>query len=189
MPSRARKQAVGRRSVNPFTNRHTSIRFPGLDVHADTIAVAVAEPGGEVRSLGTIPHRQEWVRNLVAKLGPARQLRACYEGGPCGFALYWQVTSLGVACEVAAPTLAPVKADDRAKTDHHDGLRLARGYRAGDLTAVPVPDAGHEALRDLVRAREDARQDQLRARHRLNQFLLRHGKRPPQEVKKDWSLK
>ena len=165
------------------------IRFLGLDVHADTIAVAVAEPEGEVRSLGTIPNRLESVRKLVVKLGPAKHLKACYEAGPCGYVLYWQLTALGVACEVVAPTLVPVKAGDRVKTDRRDAAKLARCYRAGDLTPVWVPDADHEALRDLVRAREDARQDQHRARHRLSKFLLRHGKRPPQDVKKGWTLK
>ncbi len=86
----------------------------------------------------------------------------------------------GVKCEVIAPTLVPVKAGDRVKTDRRDALKLARSYRAGDLTAVWVPDAAHEALRDLVRAREAAKQDQLRARHRLSKFLLRHGQRFPE---------
>jgi transposase len=165
------------------------IRFVGLDVHADTIAVAVAELDGEVRSLGTIPNRLESVRKLVAKLGPAKQLRACYEAGPCGYVLYWQLTALGVACQVVAPTLVPIKAGDRVKTDRRDAAKLARCFRAGDLTAVWVPDANHEALRDLVRAREDARQDQHRARHRLSKFLLRHGQRPPQDVRKSWTQK
>jgi transposase len=93
--------------------------------------------------------------------------------------VYWQLTALGVKCEVVAPTLVPVKAGDRVKTDRRDALKLARSYRAGDLTAVWVPDAAHEALRDLVRAREAAKKDQLRARHRLGKFLLRHGRRPP----------
>lgn len=92
--------------------------------------------------------------------------------------LYWQLTALGVACEVVAPTLVPVKPGDRVKTDRRDALKLARSYRAGDLTAVWVPDAAHEALRDLVRAREAAKKDQLRARHRLGKFLLRQGRRP-----------
>jgi transposase len=83
----------------------------------------------------------------------------------------------------------PVKAGDRVKTDRRDAAKLARSYRAGDLTPVWVPDAEHEALRDLVRAREDARQDQHRARHRLSKFLPRHGRRPPEEVRKNWTLK
>jgi transposase len=155
------------------------VRFVGLDVHADTVAVAVAEPTGEVRSLGQIPNRPESVRKLVKKLGSADSLRVCYEAGPTGYVIYWQLTTLGVHCDVVAPTLVPTKAGDRVKTDRRDAEKLARCYRAGDLTAVWVPDAAHEALRDLVRAREAAKKDQLRARHRVGKFLLRHGRRPP----------
>jgi transposase len=150
-----------------------------LDVHADTIAVAVAEADGEVRSVGVIPNRAESLRRLVKRLGPAELLRACYEAGPTGYVVYWQLTALGVRCEVVAPTLVPVKAGDRVKTDRRDACKLARSYRAGDLTPVWVPDAAHEALRDVVRAREAAKRDQLRARHRLSKFLLRQGWRPP----------
>ena len=134
----------------------SNVRFIGLDVHAETIAVAAAEPAGEVRSLGVIPNRVESIRKLVKKLGPVKQLRVCYEAGPTGYVVYWQLTALGVKCEVVAPTLVPVKPGDRVKTDRRDALKLARSYRAGDLTAVWVPDAAHEALRDLVRAREAA---------------------------------
>lgn len=155
------------------------VRFLGLDVHAETIAVAVAEADGEVRSLGVIPNRAESVRKLIKKLGAVEQLRACYEAGPTGYVLYWQLTELGVECAVVAPTLVPVKAGDRVKTDRRDAAKLARCHRAGDLTPVWVPDAGAEALRDLVRTREAAKQDQLRARHRLSKFLLRSGRRPP----------
>ena len=164
------------------------IKFVGLDVHAETIAVAVAEQEGEIRSLGMIPNREESVRKLVKKLGPVEQLRFCYEAGVTGYALYWQLTRLGAKCEVVAPTLVPVKAGDRVKTDRRDALKLARNYRAGELTAVWVPDAEHEALRDLVRAREAAKKDQLRARHRLSKFLLRHGRRPPVGVAL-WTVK
>ena len=155
------------------------VRFIGLDVHADTVAVAVAEPDGEVRSMGVIPNRPEAIRKLVKKLGPPAQLRVCYEAGPTGYVIYWQLTGLGVHCDVVAPTLVPVKAGDRVKTDRRDATKLARSYRASDLTPVWVPDAAHEALRDLVRAREAAKKDQLRARHRLGKFLLRQGRRPP----------
>src|SRR6202158_1083560 len=156
----------------------SKIRFVGLDVHAETIAVAVADPGEEVRWLGIIPNREDSIRRLVKKLGPAEQLRACYEAGPTGYVVYWQLTQLSVKCEVVAPTLVPVKAGDRVKTDRRDAEKLARSYRSGDLTPVWVPDAAHEALRDLVRAREAAKKDQLRARHRLSKFLLRQGRRP-----------
>jgi transposase len=151
----------------------------GLDVHAETIAVAVAESDGQVRSVGTIPNRPEAIRKLVAKLGETKNLRVCYEAGPTGYVVYWQLTAIGVKCEVIAPTLIPVRAGDRVKTDRRDAEKLARSYRSGDLTAVWVPDAAHEALRDLVRAREAAKKDQLRARHRLGKFLLRHGRRTP----------
>jgi transposase len=159
------------------------VRFLGLDVHAETIAVAIAEPDGDVRSLGTIANRAESIRKLVKKLGSFEQLKACYEAGPTGYVLYWQLAELGVACEVIAPTLVPMKAGDRVKTDRRDAERLARSYRSGDLTAVWIPDEGTESLRDLVRAREAAKQDQLRARHRLSKFLLRMGQRPAAGMK------
>ena len=167
----------------------SKIRFIGLDVHADTIAVAVAEPNQEVRGLGVIPNRFESIRKLVHKLGGAKDLRVCYEAGPTAYVLYWQQTALGVACQVVAPTLVPTKAGDRVKTDRRDAEKLARCYRAGDLTPVWVPDPAHEAIRDLVRTREDAKQDQQRARQRLGKFLLRHGWRPPEDIKKNWTNK
>jgi transposase len=166
----------------------SNVRFIGLDVHAETIAVAVAEPAGEIRSLGVIPNRADALRKLVHKLGPVEHLRICYEAGPTGYVVYWQLTELGVHCEVMAPTLVPVKTGDRVKTDRRDALKLARSYRAGDLTPVWVPDAAHEALRDLVRAREAAKKDQLRARHRLSKFLLRQGRRPPTGVRA-WTVR
>ncbi len=164
------------------------IRFVGLDVHAETITAAVVEPDGEMRFLGTIPNRPEAVRRLVKRLGPATRLKACYEAGPTGYVLYWQLTGLGVHCDVIAPTLVPQKPGDRVKTDRRDAEKLAVLYRGGHLTPVWVPDQAHEALRDLVRAREAAKSDQLRARHRLQKFLLRHGRRPPQGIKA-WTQK
>jgi hypothetical protein len=111
-----------------------SIRYVGLDVHADTIAVAIAEGRGEARSLGTIPNRPEPIRKLIKRLEPVSTLKVCYEAGPTGYALYWQLVGLGVKCEVVAPTLVPVKAGDRVKTDRRDSEKLARSYRSGDLT-------------------------------------------------------
>jgi transposase len=162
-------------------------RYLGLDVHADTIAVAVAEPGrrGEVRALGTIPNTADALGKVVRKLG-ADGLEACYEAGPTGYVTYWQLTRLGVKCIVVAPTLVPVKAGDRVKTDRRDALKLARLFRSGELTPVWVPDAEHEALRDLVRARESAKKDQLRAKHRLSKFLLRRGLR--HETTRMWGV-
>jgi transposase len=119
--------------------------------------MAVAEPNGEVRSLGTIANREESIRKLIGKLGPPEDLRACYEAGPTGLVLYWQLTKLGVKCDVVAPSLVPRKPGDRVKTDRRDALKLARSHRSGDLAAVWVPDEDSEALRDLVRQREAAR--------------------------------
>jgi transposase len=153
-------------------------RFVGLDVHAETIAVAVAEGRGQVRSLGTVPNRGDALQRLLRKLGKPTELRVCYEAGPTGYALYWQLTSLGIACEVIAPSLAPTKPGDGVKTDRRDAERLARSYQSGDLTVVWVPDAKHEALRDLVRARAAAKEDSKRAKHRLGKYLLRYAQRP-----------
>ena len=161
----------------------SKVRWVGLDVHAETIAVAVAEGVSEVRSVGVIPNRPEAVRRLVKQLGGPQGLRVCYEAGPTGYVLYWQLTALGVVCEVVAPTLVPVRPGERVKTDRRDARKLTGSYRAGELTPVWVPDPAHEALRDLVRAREAARRDQLRARHRLGKFLLRQGRRVPEGVR------
>jgi len=165
------------------------IRFVGLDVHAETITVAVAEgDGGEVREVGTIPNREESIRNLLKKLGPAKRVRCCYEAGPTGYVVYWQLVGMGVTCFVVAPTLVPVRPGDRVKTDRRDAKKLARLYRSGELTPVWVPDQAHEALRDLVRAREAAKRDETRARHRLSKFLLRHGRRPEKQLTA-WTMK
>jgi transposase len=147
------------------------IRYVGLDADSERIAVAVADlGGGEVRGLGMISNTGESVQRLVKKMGPVDRLRFCYEAGPHGYGLYWQLTRLGAHCDVVAPTLIPVKSGDRVKTNRRDAEKLARLYRSGELTAVWVPDAAHEALRDLVRAREAAKKDQLRAKHRLGSF-------------------
>lgn len=164
------------------------IRHVGLDVDSEKVVVAVAESAGEVRSLGAVPYTEESIRRLVRRLGPSNRLRMCYEAGPHGYALYWQLMRLGVHCDVIAPTLVPVRSGDRVKTNRRDAEKLARCYRSGDLTAVWVPDAAHEALRDLVRAREVAKKDQLRARHRLSKFLLRRGLRAAAGVK-SWTTK
>lgn len=164
------------------------IRFVGLDVHAETISAAVFEAGEAVRSLGKIPNRPESIRKLMRRLGPARGLRACYEAGPTGYGVYWQLTSMGIECKVVAPTLVPSKPGDRIKTDRRDAEKLARSFGNGDLTPVWVPSPEHEALRDLVRVREAAKADELRARHRLSKFLLRRGCRQPDGVRR-WTLK
>jgi transposase len=157
--------------------------FVGLDVHKETIAVAVATQGGEAaQSLGTIHNAPDAVAALVRKLTAHGPVEVCYEAGPCGYGLQRQLTDLGVPCLVVAPSLIPTRVGDKVKTDRRDARKLARLLRSGDLTPVWVPDEGHEALRDVSRAREDARDDQHRARQRLSKFLLRLGLRPPAGV-------
>jgi transposase len=155
-------------------------RYLGLDVHAETIAAAVAEGRGQIRSLGKLANRPEAVRKLIEQLGGPKGLKVCYEAGPTGYALYWQLTKMGVDCEVIAPSLIPKKPGDKVKTDRRDAEKLARSYQAGDLTPVWVPTPEHEALRDLVRQRGAAKTDESRAKHRLIKHLLRRGLREPE---------
>jgi transposase len=152
-----------------------SMKYVGLDVHKESIAVAVAEEGSaEVRYHGTIAETTDALRKLVRRLGSPQTLRFAYEAGPCGYGVYRTLTGLGAGCAVVAPSLIPQRAGDRVKTDRRDACGLARLHRAGELTAVWVPDPGQEAMRDLTRAREDARHVETRARQRLGSFLLRH---------------
>ncbi len=162
----------------------TAIRHLGLDVHAETIACAVAELSGEVMDFGVIENSEHAVRKLIHKLRSKGEVCACYEAGPTGYGLHRLLVGLDVPCDVVAPSLIPRRPGDRVKTDRRDARMLARLYRAGELTPVWVPDVQHEALRDLVRAREAAVCDQLRARNRLTKFLLRHDCRPPEGVKR-----
>ena len=159
--------------------------YVGLDVHKATIAVAVAEAGrGEVRSHGTIKNTPEAVAKLVKQVGPATRLVCCYEAGPCGYGLQRQLTGLGAECAVVAPSLIPTKPGERVKTDRRDAAKLARLLRSGELTAVWVPDAEHEALRDLSRARERARDARHRLRQQLGKLLLRLGMIEPGQTKR-----
>ena len=153
-----------------------------MDVHAETIAIAVAEKDGTVHFVGTIPNSPDAVRRALKKLEKGGKLHACYEAGPTGYGLYWQLAEMGIECDVVAPTLNPVKAGDKVKTDRRDAEKLARLLRSGDLTAVWVPDPEQQALRDLVRARHAAKRDQLRHRHRLGKFLLQLGVRRPEKI-------
>jgi transposase len=163
--------------------------FVGLDVHKVTISVAVAsgERGSEVRCWGSIPNRSDYVGKLAEKLeAKAGQLHFCYEAGPFGYGLYRQLTELGHVCDVVAPSLIPVKSGDRVKTDRRDAAMLAKLHRAGELTPVWVPDAAHEVMRDLVRARATAVRVVGKARQHLQGFLLRHGRIYP--GKKGWTV-
>ena len=165
------------------------IRCVGLDVSKERISVAVAEPDGTVVEYGAIPNDPSSVRRLVEKLSRDAQLRTAYEAGPTGYPLHRQLTGLGIENLVVAPSLIPRRPGDRVKTDQRDAVQLARLLRNGDLTPVWVPDEAHEALRDLVRARDDARAEGLRAKHHLSKLLLRQGVIAPARVGRAWSAR
>jgi transposase len=154
------------------------ITYVGLDVHKEAIVVAVAEGGlrGEVREHGRIANTPAALDRLLRKLGgDGMALRFCYEAGPCGYGIQRRLAARGHECVVVAPSLIPKRAGDRVKTDRRDAASLAKLHRAGELTAVWVPDCRHEAMRDLVRARLDAVHSLRRARQQLSGFLLRQG--------------
>ena len=165
------------------------IRYVGLDVSKATIQVAVADTDGTVTEYGSIDNDPGAVRRLVKTLGREAKLVSAYEAGPTGYPLHRQLVQLGVQNMVIAPSLMPKRPGDRIKTDRRDAIQLARLLRSGDLTPVWIPDEAQESLRDLVRARDDARVDHLRARHRLSKFLLRQGITAPPVVGRAWSAK
>jgi transposase len=163
--------------------------FVAFDTSKLRNAVAIADCGrsGEVRFLGEIENSGAATAKLVRKLAAKYQrLTFCYEAGPTGYELYREVTSLGHECLVAAPSLIPKKPGDRVKTNRRDAMSLAKLLRAGELTAVWVPDRGHEAMRDLTRARETTVMDLRSKRQQVSAFLLRQGLHYP-EGKKTWS--
>ena len=163
-----------------------SIKYVGMDVHKETIAVAIAKEGrGDPAYYGEIPNTSEAIKKLIKKLASnGEKVSFCYEAGPCGYDLYRQLINLGQRCDVVAPSLIPKKSGDRVKTDRRDANTLTRLYRAGELTAVWVPGKEQEAIRDLTRAREDMKAMEGHARQRLGAFLLRHGKRFPGKCKR-----
>jgi transposase len=153
--------------------------FVAFDVAKAKHAVAVAEGGrrGEVRFLGEIENTPATLERMIKKLaGRYGRLHVCFEAGPTGYGLYRQIQDLGHDCMVVAPALIPKRSGERVKTNRRDAVTLARLHRAGELTRVWVPNAVHEAVRDLVRAREAASEDLRRKRQQLLSFLLRHGR-------------
>jgi transposase len=155
----------------------------GLDVHKEAIAVAILRPGQHHPDERVIPNTPEALRSLVRRRRSAGRLVACYEAGPTGYDTYRLLRSLGVPCDVIAPTLVPRRAGRRVKTDRVDARNLARLHRAGELTAIQVPTAKEEAIRDLVRVREDLKDDRRRTMHRMKSFILRQGRRYPAKAK------
>ena len=151
----------------------------GLDVHKETIAVAVLRPGESECDECVIANTPAALRKLLSRYPDRAALRTCYEAGPTGYDTHRLLSSLGVPCEVIAPSLIPRRSGVRVKTDRSDARNLARLHRAGELTAVRVPSPSEEALRDLVRAREDLKSDRRIARQRIRSFLLRYGRRYP----------
>jgi len=165
-------------------------KFVGLDVSKEKISVAIADAtGGAPRYYGSIPHSAAALRKLMKELGPADTLSFCYEAGPTGYETYRWINSMGAECVVIAPSLIPKRPGDQVKTDRRDAEQLARLFRAGELTPVYVPEREDEALRELVRARESAKEDAHRARQRILKFLLRHQIEPPVTVKRRWTKK
>jgi transposase len=163
--------------------------FVAFDTAKVKHAVAIADGGrgGEVRFVGEVASTPVTVERLIRKLaGRYKKLHFCYEAGPTGYGLYRQIRALGHDCTVVAPSLIPQKPGERVKTNRRDAVTLARLLRAGELTAVWVPDATHEAVRDLVRAREAAAQDLRRKRQQLLSFLLRHGR--IFETRRHWTM-
>ena len=153
------------------------ITFVGLDAHKSAISVAVLLPGGGRVVEWQVANEPAAVRRLAKKLirEAGGEVRCCYEAGPCGYALQRQLESAGVICEVVAPSLIPFKPGERIKTDRRDAIKLAELLRADLLTEVHAPTEDEEAVRDLCRCREDAREDLTRVRHRMSKFLLRRG--------------
>lgn len=166
-------------------------KYIGLDVSKEKIVVAIANEGTRdaAQYWGSIPHTKEAVTRLINRLRKNNVvLDTCYEAGPTGFVLYRWLLELDVHCTVVAPSMTPQRAGDRIKTDKRDAIRLAQLYRAAELTPVYVPTPEDEAFRDLIRAREDAKQDMNRHKQRLGKFLLRHQIQPPPGTK-PWTHK
>jgi transposase len=163
----------------PTTTLKRKIIYIGLDVHKETIAVALAMEGQEPKFLKTISHDLHAVEKLVHELREKNKyhLKVCYEAGPTGFVLARRLLAWGVECIVVSPSKIPKGSGDQVKTDKRDAIKLARCLRAGDVKGIHLPDERDEAIRDLCRARTDAVEDLRRLKQQLKAFLLRNGYR------------
>jgi transposase len=151
--------------------------FVALDDSKRKIVAGILRPGATEPELREIPNESRLVRRLIERLKREGPVEVCYEAGVSGYDLYRQITGLGVSCQVIAPALTPRRPGQRIKTDKRDARKLVRLFRAGELTAIHVPDEAEEAVRDLLRCREAVRRDVLRWRHRVVKLLDRHGRR------------
>jgi transposase len=154
-----------------------SVVFVGLDVHKDSLVIATAREGSYSATLvDTLPHDVPKLLARLKRIAAPDRLRVCYEAGPTGYNLARRLNAEGISCVVIAPSLIPVQAGRRIKTDRRDAVRLASLFRSRELTVVNIPEPEVEAMRDLERARDDAKHDERIARQRLDKFLLRHSR-------------
>ncbi len=147
-----------------------------LDDSKNSIVAGILRPKATEPELRQFPNEPKHLRRFFTRLQREGSVSTCYEAGPAGYDLYRQLTALGVPCQVMAPALTPRKPGERIKTNRRDAAKLVRLFRAGELTPIRVPDEAQEAVRDLLRCREDIQEDLLRWRHRLLKFLARHGR-------------
>lgn len=173
--------------VSSNASSRTTRAWVALDVHKNSIVAGVLAVDADAPEVIQLENSEKAIRRLINRLGGPDGLAVCYEAGPCGYELYRLLLSLGVACDIVAPSLTPVRPGDRVKTDSRDARKLARLYRAGELTFVRAPTVEQEGLRDLVRCRDDLRRARTAARHRVGKQLLRYG-RIYRDGKGSWTL-
>jgi transposase len=155
-----------------------TVNYIALDVHKKNIVMASSKESGKAEFIGEFPNTDKGVRKLIQKLtslSMENEIKVCYEAGPCGYALLRILHNYNIACEIVAPSLIPIQVGNKIKTDKRDAKKIARLYRAGELTFITIPDKQKESLRDLIRCRDDIMTDLKRAKQRLNHFLIRHG--------------
>jgi transposase len=166
----------------------TTRTWVALDVHKNAITAGLLPQDGGEPQLVQLEHSEKAIRRFITRIGGPQALAVCYEAGPCGYELYRLLASLGVSCDIVAPSLTPVRPGDRVKTDRRDAAKLVRLYRVGELGFVCPPTPEQEGLRDLVRCRDDLRRARTAARHRIGKQLLRYG-HVYREGKKAWTVR